>query len=151
MRAPKITDDEVIDAVSNSVSMSEAAKKLNIPFMSLKSRAQRLGIYNPASAGEFGWPKGHRPFNKIDLDEILDGKHPHYQTSKLRDRLVNEGVLEYRCSNCGIGEWLGNRIALELHHKDGNSMNHKRKNICFLCPNCHSQTDNHGGKNSNRY
>lgn len=50
--------------------------------------------------------------------------------------------LEYKCSHCGnTGEWNGKKLRLELHHIDGNHNNNKIKNLTFLCPNCHSQTD----------
>ncbi len=41
---------------------------------------------------------------------------------------------------CGLSEWLGGRLVLELDHKDGNKKNSSRDNLRFLCPNCHSQT-----------
>jgi predicted RNA-binding Zn-ribbon protein involved in translation (DUF1610 family) len=53
----------------------------------------------------------------------------------------------YKCSECGISEWNNKKIVLELEHKDGNSENNKEENLCFLCPNCHSQTDTFKGKN----
>jgi hypothetical protein len=44
---------------------------------------------------------------------------------------------------CGINEWNGSPLTLELHHIDGNNGNNVRNNLCFLCPNCHSQTPNY--------
>ncbi len=148
MRAAKIKDSEVIDAIKNSSSMNEAANRLQIPFMSLKSRAQRLGIYNPCP---IGWQKGRSPFNKVDLTEVLEGQHPDYNTTHLRERLIKEKIFEYKCANCGIDTWRGKSIALQLHHKDGYRRNHKKANLEFLCPNCHSQTDNHNGKSCHKY
>ena len=43
---------------------------------------------------------------------------------------------------------MGQPISLQLHHKDGNHCNNLINNLCFLCPNCHSQTDNYSGKSS---
>ena len=47
-----------------------------------------------------------------------------------------------KCSICG---WCQvnpktNRIPIELHHHDGNWKHNDPKNICLLCPNCHSLT-----------
>lgn len=53
----------------------------------------------------------------------------------------------YVCSVCGISEWQGKRIGLELEHKDGNSENNLEDNLCLICPNCHSQTDTYKAKN----
>lgn len=54
----------------------------------------------------------------------------------------------YRCEKCGLSEWFGVPIILELHHEDGNKNNVDDNNLKLLCPNCHSQTDNWRGKNT---
>lgn len=51
------------------------------------------------------------------------------------------------CWECGITEWNGKEIVLELEHIDGNSSNDSEENLSLLCPNCHSQTDTYKGKN----
>lgn len=53
----------------------------------------------------------------------------------------------YKCSVCSITEWNNKKIDLELEHKDGNFKNNKSKNLCLLCPNCHSQTETYKAKN----
>jgi hypothetical protein len=55
-----------------------------------------------------------------------------------------------KCAECGITEWNGKAIILELEHKDGNSDNNTPENLCFLCPNCHSQTSTYKGKNKGK-
>lgn len=52
-----------------------------------------------------------------------------------------------KCSVCGIDSWNGKDIVLELEHKDGNSQNNSKENVCLICPNCHSQTPTYKGKN----
>jgi hypothetical protein len=59
---------------------------------------------------------------------------------RLRKKIVLEDQ-DYRCLHCGISEWQGIRITLELDHIDGNRYNDKRENLRCLCPNCHSITD----------
>lgn len=51
------------------------------------------------------------------------------------------------CSICGITEWNEKSIVFELEHKDGDSENNTKENVCLICPNCHSQTDTYKGKN----
>ena len=48
-----------------------------------------------------------------------------------------------KCENCGLEEWLGQPINLEIHHIDGNHYNNDLSNLQLLCPNCHSYTDNY--------
>lgn len=53
----------------------------------------------------------------------------------------------YKCNRCGIDNWLGESLSLELEHKDGNNENNKRENLEGLCPNCHSLTPTWRGRN----
>ena len=66
---------------------------------------------------------------------------------KLRNRLFTEGYFEKRCCCCGLTEWLGQPIPLELHHKDGNKNNNSLDNLEIRCPNCHYFTDTYKTKN----
>lgn len=83
-------------------------------------------------------------------EDILNNKYPNYKSSRLLNRLIKEGYKEEKCECCGITEWLGKAIILQLHHKDGNHNNNSLDNLEILCPNCHSQTDTYGGKSSKK-
>jgi len=72
------------------------------------------------------------------------------QSNKIRLKLLKEGYKEYKCENCGLTEWMGQPIPLELHHKDGNHHNNTINNYSLLCPNCHALTDSYRGKNSRK-
>ena len=61
-------------------------------------------------------------------------------------KLINAGIPE-KCDICGISEWNGEPIKLQVHHKDGDRLNNEINNLQILCPNCHSQTDNWCAKN----
>jgi 5-methylcytosine-specific restriction endonuclease McrA len=130
------------EAIATSNSMSEAARKLNMPFMTFKRKAGNL--YKPNQAGK-NIPKPSK--KKIPLLEILNGLHPQYQSNMLRIRLIAEGIKEHKCECCGNHEWLGSAISLEVDHINGNSKDHILENLRILCPNCHAQTDTYRGKN----
>lgn len=51
------------------------------------------------------------------------------------------------CNLCGLSEWRGQKLALEIEHKDGQHQNNERENLEALCPNCHSLTETWRGKN----
>jgi hypothetical protein len=44
------------------------------------------------------------------------------------------------CEMCGISEWNGKILPMEVDHIDGNTKNNNLSNLRVLCPNCHSQT-----------
>ena len=65
-----------------------------------------------------------------------------------RRRILEEQA--HKCNHCGISEWNGKPIVLELEHKDGNTKNNERTNLECICPNCHSQTDTWRGRNNKK-
>lgn len=149
-----ITDEEIIKAINQSTNMSEAARILNMPFMTFRRKTQKLGLYKPNQ-----WRKGIKrndsEYNKsrIPLINILNGLHPYYPTSKIKIRLIKEGLKQDKCenNNCTVTNiWNDKYISLHLDHIDGNSLNHNLNNLRLLCPNCHSQTDTYAGKNNKR-
>ena len=79
---------------------------------------------------------------------------PLFYESKIFNRRCLKRVLTnlygYKCSCCGIKDWLGNSVALELDHIDGNSSNNSPSNLRLLCPNCHSQTPTWKGANKGK-
>lgn len=86
---------------------------------------------------------------KKDLLEVLV-KGKYVSTIHLKWRLLEEGIKEWKCERCQNTTWLGNKIPLELHHKDGDRNNNEIENLELLCPNCHALTDTYRGKNMNK-
>lgn len=79
------------------------------------------------------------------LNQIMV-KDSGYNRTKLKARLLKEGIKEYKCEKCGLTEWLGQPISLQLHHINGIHNDNRLENLQLLCPNCHSQTDTFGWK-----
>lgn len=143
----KCTDEEIIDAAKSSLTMTQAAAKLNIHYNTFKKHAERLGCFKPNQAGQ-GIKK--KPSNEgYLLEDILAGMYPSYQTGKLKHRLLNSGIFEARCDICELSVWMGKPITLELDHIDGDRTNHMLENLRILCPNCHAQTPTWRGKRRN--
>ena len=67
---------------------------------------------------------------------------------KRRERVLREQ--NYACNGCGLTEWRGQPILLQLEHKDGNRYNNVRDNLEALCGNCHAQTPTWCGRNNRR-
>ena len=68
----------------------------------------------------------------------------------LKRRLLESGLKHARCEECGIADWRGRALCLELHHVNGDGRDNRLENLLLLCPNCHSQTDTWGGRNARR-
>lgn len=83
---------------------------------------------------------------KKPLSEILV-ENSTYSRSSLKKRLINNGILEYKCGKCGnSGEWMGEKLVLQLEHINGVYNDNRLENLEFLCPNCHTQTKTYAGK-----
>jgi hypothetical protein len=65
----------------------------------------------------------------------------------IKRTLLKAGVLENRCGECGISEWRGRPIAIQIDHRNGVRDDHRIENLRMLCPNCHSQTETFAAKN----
>jgi len=63
-------------------------------------------------------------------------------------RLLHAGLIENRCDECGISEWRGKPLSIHIDHVNGIRNDHRLENLRMLCPNCHSQTETYGGRNS---
>jgi len=141
-----LTKEKVTNVCNDALSMAQAANELGVHINTLRRIAKRFGCYNPNR----GLKGGKKPTNpKIELKEILEGKHPTFQTYKLKIRLIKEGIFKNECSICNTSEWMGKPLMIELDHIDGNSRNHKLENLRMLCPNCHSQTETFRSKKRN--
>ena len=86
-----------------------------------------------------GWNVGlsFRPTCAKPIEEILV-KNSSYQSYKLKNRLLKEG----------LEEWFDSSIPLELHHINGNNKDNRLENLQLLYPNCHAFTDSYRGKNN---
>jgi HNH endonuclease len=67
------------------------------------------------------------------------------QRGHLKARLLREGLKENRCEECGLSEWRGQSLSLQLHHVNGDGLDNRLENLQLLCANCHSLTPTWGG------
>jgi hypothetical protein len=144
----RINDSEIISAAKNSESATEAAAVLGVSYSTYRKHAIRLEVFN-TNPNRKGIKRNKEEYFKrtIPLEEILEGKYPHYGRAGLIRKLFEAGLKKNECEVCGIKEWNGRLLKMQLDHIDGNTYNHTLNNLRMICPNCHSQTDTFCGKN----
>lgn len=86
----------------------------------------------------------------IPLAELLVVGRRATNRSYLKRRLIAAGLKDDRCERCGLTEWLGEPLAPQLHHVNGDKHDNRLENLSLLCPNCHALTENWGGRNRAR-
>lgn len=91
--------------------------------------------------------KGAKDPKRLSADQILvlDRLNGLKESSDRIRRALDEIGVRRICSKCGGGEvWMDNPLRLQIEHKNGNPLDNRRKNLVYLCPNCHSQTETFG-------
>jgi len=68
-------------------------------------------------------------------------------------KLIREFVIKRdgnKCNICGIDSWNNKPISLWCDHIDGNASNDHPDNFQMVCPNCDSQQETFGAKNTGK-
>lgn len=154
MSKRKWNDDDLTAAVAESMSFAQVLQRLHLRaaggnYDTIKRKIQELHLDTSHMTGK-GWNTGERFTiikEKRPLSNILIEHSTFVNANHLRERLLEEQVKEHRCESCGLTEWQGKPIPLELHHINGVRDDQRISNILLLCPNCHALTDNYRGKN----
>lgn len=150
----EIAIDKLIENADKCVNMLDLCHKLGIEhvggedYKEVRNLAKELGVEL-----KFSYKRNYYKTNsKKNLSEILVENSEYKNATQLKERLIKEGLKENKCENpeCGLSEWHGKPISLQIHHINGIHNDNRLENLMLLCPNCHSQTDTYAGKNSNR-
>ncbi len=157
-RKRNYTDEDFVQAVKTSYSIAQTLQKLNLSasganYKLAKWRMEHLGADHSHFTGQ-GHLKGKTHNwswkNRIPLEEIMVRRSNYLSTCHLKKRLIRENILEEKCYECGLVEWRGMPIVVQLEHKNGDNRDNRKENLTFLCPNCHSQTKTFAGRNRKR-
>lgn len=136
--------DFIKEVVSNSYSDREVATKLGYSnqgggtMQTLHKMYKELNLDTSHFKGQ-GWRK-----EDYDYDSFKTGSYKKRGATTLTPLIALRGR---KCECCGLTEWMGQEINLQIHHIDGNHLNNELDNLQLLCPNCHSYTENYCKKN----
>ena len=142
--------EELEQLVKNSESLSDILRKQNkaISGAAIKVLKSKLEAYE---IKYHFLNKTHRLKNNLSLDEIL-AKGVVYQSSKLKIKLVQNGLKEDKCEICGCPNiWHDKPLVLQLDHINGDHYDNRIENLRIVCPNCHSQTETYCNKKEKQH
>src|SRR5919202_5615703 len=126
-RKRKYTQEEFVQAWLNSKTLGEVAKRLGCNhsgggYVVLRAAAQQLNLPTDHMI-EYGLNTGpgYNHIKFIPLSEILVENSSYTNITRLKIRLLREGLLEAKCygEGCGLTEWKGKPISLQLDHANG--------------------------------
>ncbi|MFG2291368.1 HNH endonuclease signature motif containing protein [Streptomyces sp. NPDC048595] len=148
---------EVLEAaVSASTNMCEVLRRLGLEVVGghhthISRRIKAYGI----DTSHFRVPTTRgRPWRPRTPEALLveqpAARARRVPSDRLRRAMTELGVSE-RCALCDTGTvWRGHPLPLEVDHIDGDWRDNRIENLRFLCPNCHSMTDNYRGRGKRR-
>ncbi len=150
-RIYRLNDIEFIDLVKSSLNISEVLFKLGCStegnswgYSLIKKRMCDLKLTWSDFKGKNCLKKSFKP---IDESKLFSSNSKHSR-SVLRRYIIKHDKLPYKCAMCGITHWNDKLLSLELDHINGINYDNRLENLRFLCPNCHSQTDTYGSRNT---
>ena len=135
-----LTRDQLKLAKENSKSAMSAARFLKVSYNTFVKYAKKFdmleGFKNQAGVGIAKHYNLHS--GRYNLDDILLGKYPKYDTYKLQQRLIRVGYIPEQCDICEFEEQriTDKKVPLKIDFVDGNTTNHLKENIRLLCYNC---------------
>lgn len=126
--------DIINKMIENKRPKFEIARVLGVKYSTLDKYLKEFGIDYKGNPNRKGIPHME---GRMLIEEYLNGNR-NIQASKLRQKLIENGLKEEKCECCGLTEWMGKKIPLELHHKNMNHNDNSLDNLQILCSNCHS-------------
>lgn len=137
---------DIINWIEEGQSKAFICKNLKCKPDTLSSYLKKMGIEYKGNQGGKGIKIASNYINAEDY-----AKKDNVVSHKLRLKLIRDGIKEEKCEYCGLSEWRGKKVPLELHHVDGNHFNNELSNLVIICPNCHALEDGNSGSNKGRY
>lgn len=150
------SDADLAWAVATNFSMAAVIRALGLKvggtvYPMLRKRIQELGLDTSHWTGK-AWTRGRKVSTRTrrPLSEILVRDSDFTRTHELKLRLFSEGLKDRRCEGCGLTQWRGREIPLQLDHVNGLRNDNRLENLRILCPNCHAQTETWCARNIGR-
>lgn len=148
----RISDEEFRTVIEQAYSYSHALSYFNLQNKghnsnTIKDRIKHLGLSTAHFLGRIESSTRSRQLTKERFIQNVLTENSGKQRHCVKKYLLRFDLIKYECSKCfNNGVWMNEKISLQLDHKNGINNDNRLDNLTFLCPNCHSQTDNFAGK-----
>ena len=134
--------DDIMKWIDEEQSKAYMCQQLHCKPETLNTYMKKMGIEYKGQQSKKGRNAGQ---GYLTAEQYLySGSVIKSHTLKLK--LIKDGIKLKQCELCGVSEWRGIDLPLELHHIDGNHYNNEFSNLMILCPNCHSIQEGNSGR-----
>ena len=140
--------NEILKWIEEERPKSYMCQQLQCKPDTLNTYLKKMEIVYEGQKNKKGQKKGGCEY--IPASYYIENNIP-INSHKLKLKLFKDGLKEQCCELCGLSEWYGVSLPLELHHKNGNHFDNSYDNLIILCPNCHSIQEGNSGANSGTY
>lgn len=139
---------EILQWIDQKQPKSFMCQELKCKQETLNSYLEKMGIKYKGQQNKKGQHKGTNTYKPALY--YIENQIPITST-KLREKIIKDGLKKDECELCGISTWQGKKLPLELHHKNNNHFDNSLSNLIILCPNCHSIQEGNSGSNIGKY
>lgn len=156
----KISKEDFRKIVQESFTFTEILKKCNLDnkgsnINTVKRRASKENInFSHIKTGRSHNKDRVFPKERISLVEAKSKyfiKNKGNRRATIKTLILRYDIISHQCKECKCSSlWNSKPLSLQLHHLNGDNDDNRIENLIFLCPNCHSQTENYAGKSTKK-